>query len=717
VVVPPERSAPEPMAVGRIGSVIVSWVGVESSRAGSVSMDTRLHAAGRDWASGPEGERRLAVLRTLADLAVPSVAPPRTGGGDPAFWARRASDLAVDEAIAGTIATRLQPADADGLTELLDALAKLQVHHLPGPARDVVLAGLRKASSDAAKGLDAVRTLSLMLFYGLTDDTGINPNWGALGYPGPAVTVARPPRALTLETLSDDAEVVWDADVCVVGSGAGGGVIAAELAQAGLDVVVLEAGGPAEPSDFSPFELDAFADLYWRGGFNATAEGNVNMVAGATLGGGTTVNWTNCVPPPPYVRERWQQDHGLEGLAGPDFDAHLAAVAERVSATDTCSDRNGPNQRLADGAEALGWSWKVATRNTDPATYDAEVAGHLGFGDVTGSKQGGLATHLRDAVAAGARIVTGAHADRVLTTAGRATGVTATITTAAGGTATLTVNAPTVVVACGALETPALLLRSGIGGPAVGEHLRLHPVAALVGFYPDDQRAWWGPPQTVIVDEFARMHEDHGLLLECSQFGTALSGAILPWRTGRDHKLMMGRAAHAAPALALLRDRGSGRVTIDDAGAAVVTYPLDDELDRDLLRSAVRILAELHEAAGATAIVDLGPDATLWRRGDDLESFVTRAQKRPAGAGGAPLFSAHQMGSARMGTDPATSVADPRGQLHDVAGVFIGDTSAFPTAVGSNPMLACLALARRTAHAILAVVTDPDAAAETVTTA
>ncbi len=665
-------------------------------------MDTPLHAAGRAWAESPQGSRHLAVLRTLADVAVPSVAPPRSGGGDPVFWARRASDLDVAEAVAGAIATRLQPADAAGLTELLGVLGKLQVHRLPGPARDALLTTLRRASADAAKGLDGLRALSLMMFYGLPDTDGTNPNWPVIGYPGPPVVTDPPARTLRSEPVTAGTDTVWEADVCVVGSGAGGGVIAAEVAQAGMEVVVLEAGGHAETADFPPFELEAMAQLYWRGGYTATADGNVTMVAGATLGGGTTVNWTNCVPPPAHVRQIWEQQHGLDGLAGEDFDAHLAAVAERISATDACSDRNGPNQRLVDGAEALGWSWKVATRNTDPASYVPDAAGHLGFGDATGSKQGGIATYLLDAAEAGARMVTGAHADRVLSAGGRATGVVATVTDAAGATGTLTVHAPRVVVACGALETPALLLRSGIGGPAVGEHLHLHPVTALAAFYPDDQRVWWGPPQTVVVDEFASRRDGHGILLEASQFGTALSAATLPWRSGRAHKLLMGRWARAAPALGLLRDRGSGRVAIDDAGEAVVTYPLDDEFDVELLQEAIGTVAELQRAAGATAILDLGPGGAMWRRGDDLERFVTRLRERRPGAGGSPLFSAHQMSSARMGTDPATSVADPTGQLHDVAGVFIGDTSGFPTAVGSNPMLTCLALARRTAHAILA---------------
>jgi choline dehydrogenase-like flavoprotein len=259
-----------------------------------------------------------------------------------------------------------------------------------------------------------------------------------------------------------------------------------------------------------------------------------------------------------------------------------------------------------------------------------------------------------------------------------------------------------VVAAAGALETPALLLRSAIGGPAVGRHLHLHPVVALMGLYAEDQQAWWGPPQSVIVDAFADLADGYGFLLECAHYGPGLSAASLPWRSGRDHKLLTGKLANAATTIGLVRDRGSGTVTIDAWGRSVVRYPLADALDDAHLRRALHAMAQTHAAAGARALIDLEPARSLWTRGKDLDTWVAGIARRRMGAGGRTLFSAHQMGSARMGGNPLTSVADPEGQLHDTPGVWIGDTSAFPTAVGSNPMLTCMALAHRTSRAILA---------------
>ena len=658
-----------------------------------------LDEAAQTWAADKRGRRRLATLRALCDTYVPAVSRPRAAPPD-GFWPRKASDLGIERAVAGYIATRVGEEDRAGLEQLLDVLTYSGFARLPLAARTRAVKALRHTTEDVARGLDGLRALTLLHFYALPDDTGTNPNWPILGYPGPpSVPRAAERRVRPLTPPLGRGYIGLRADVCIVGSGSGGGVLAGELAAAGRDVVVLEAGGHFEEPDFPGFEVGAYRDLYWRGGFTPTDDGTVAMIAGATLGGGSTVNWTNCVNPPPWVREQWAREHGIHGLDGDPFDQHLKAVAARLSVTGDCSDRNGPNARLAEGAQAQGWSHLTARRNTDPATYDPAVAGHMGFGDLSGSKQSTTRTYLADADKAGARIMVGCRAHRILVSNGRAAGVEATL---ANGRR-VEVRAPVVVAAAGALETPALLLRSAIGGPAVGRNLRLHPTPALAGYYPEEQRAWWGPPQAVIVDEFADQQDGYGFLVECPHFGTGLFAASTPWRSGRDHKVLAGRAAHMAPFIAVVRDRGGGRVTVDDAGQAVVRYALDDPLDHQHLDSALGAMARLHEAAGAQAILDLGPRRSLWRRGTPLHAFLSRLGADPFGGTGRALFSAHQMGTARMGTDPGTSAADPEGQLHDVPGVWIGDTSAFPTASGANPMLTCMALARRTAHAILAV--------------
>jgi choline dehydrogenase-like flavoprotein len=162
----------------------------------------------------------------------------------------------------------------------------------------------------------------------------------------------------------------------------------------------------------------------------------------------------------------------------------------------------------------------------------------------------------------------------------------------------------------------------------------------------------------------------------------------------------MEQFRYGATFIGLTRDRGGGRVTVDASGEAVPTYAVADELDAANLRRGLEAQARLHEAAGAHTITVLSAAARSWRRGDDLDRYLAAAGQIPLRAGGVRLFSAHQMGTCRMGADPAASVADPRGELHDTRGVWIGDGSAFPTSSGTNPMVTIMALARRTATAI-----------------
>jgi choline dehydrogenase-like flavoprotein len=479
-------------------------------------------------------------------------------------------------------------------------------------------------------------------------------------------------------------------------------VIAAELATAGLDVVVVEAGGYFHETDFNQQEMWAWQNLYYRGGPHPTADGNVTLLAGRSLGGGTTVNWSNSVPPRDDVRARWEHEHGLEGVAGPGFDAHVDAVLARLGANEDCCDYNGPHQRMVEGAELLGWKVRRARLNLDPERYEPAVAGHTGYGDRTGAKQGTCKTYLRDAADHGARLLVRTSADRILVEDGRAAGIVGTATDAFGATHEVTVRAPTVVAACGALETPALLLRSGIGGPAVGQGLRLHPTGAIFGTYEQEQRAWWGPTQAAILHEFDDVEDGHGFLIEGTHFHTGLTASAVPWTSGEEHKEALARTRYSATLIHLTQDRGGGSVVVDDRGQAVHLYPFDDELDIRNFHRGLEAVARIHEQAGAQEIACLVPGVEPWKRGDDLDAWVARVQQVPIGPGGLAAFSAHQMCTARMGADPRTSAADPHGQLHDTPGVWIGDTSAFPTSSGVNPMVTCMALARRTAHAIVA---------------
>lgn len=646
-------------------------------------------------------EAQRATLTSVCDTVVPSIDAPHDADG---FFARRSSDTGAPAAIEQAL-DALPVDQREGLGLLLDALAEQGYAASSQPSREQLLRNVAMSGPEAAVGVQALIGLTLFFTYGLPAADGTNPNWRRFGYPGP---LSAPPQvAKTIEPLPVDGDLELDCDVCVVGSGAGGAVISAELASRGLDVVVLEAGAYVDDAEFLQLELPAYANSFWRGGPTFTGDMNVSVQAGSGLGGGTVINWTNSLRTKPWVREQWESEHGLEGLAGADFDAHLDAVWDRLGVNRDCSDLNGPQQRMKGGADALGWSFTQTDRNADPARYQFDSAGYLGFGDQSGSKRSMTKTYLQDAFDAGARILTHCRAERVMVSAGQAAGVQARWSDpATGKSATVTVNAPRVVVACGALESPALLLRSQIGGEAVGRYLRLHPSTAIIGLYGEDLQSWRGAPHAGLVDEFANIEDGYGFLIEGAQYTTALGSSAIPFVTARQHKELMSRFASAATFIGLLRDHGHGSVTLDDDGECIPWYSLDDERDVRITRLSIAAQTRLHEAAGAVQILALAAGAPTWRAGEDLDAFIARITALPLRAGGWKVFAAHQMGTCRMGADPATSVADPWGQLHDTKGVWIGDASAFPTPSGTNPMITIMALARRTAQALAADVTS-----------
>nr|MBA3262592.1 GMC family oxidoreductase N-terminal domain-containing protein [Thermoleophilaceae bacterium] len=389
------------------------------------------------------------VLRAIADTVVPRIDRPDDPHG---FWARSGSEMGAHEGVAQALA-QMPDLQREGLGRLALGLAEMGFLGASQRSREQLLRNLAALGPEARAGAQALVGLSLFFAYGMPDpQTGVNAFWSEFGYPGPGAP-SEPQARSVAPLVPDRDEDAYEADAIVVGSGAGGGVIAAALAEAGQRVIVLDAGGLFDESEFNQYELWAYQNLYWRGGPNPTADMNVSLYAGSGYGGGTTINWTNCLRTKPWVREQWAREHGLEGLDGPEFDRHLDAVWKRLSVNDRCSDLNGTQARMKAGADRLGWSFKTITRNIDESRYSADTAGLIGFGDRSGAKLSTARTYLADAREHGAEVIVRCFAERVLVEGGRAAGVEAVYADPESGhTARVTVRAPRVVVACGALE-------------------------------------------------------------------------------------------------------------------------------------------------------------------------------------------------------------------------------------------------------------------------
>ena len=622
------------------------------------------------------------TLTAIVDTFVASVARDDDPDG---FYATKGSDVGADVAIELHLLTHLPEDQLAGVLQLIDAAGLFGFKDQPQVGREEIVTNLAGVSSEAAGAIAALKQLSVLFAYSLPGPDGRNPLWVGMEYPGPAQSPPSDARK-TLEVITPAGETTTlEADVVVVGSGSGGGVAAALLAEAGKRVIILEAGGYHNESDFEQSELAAYQKLFLRGGFFPSADGMVSIAAGSTVGGGSTVNWSNSLLTPDTVRRKWAKDFGLEDVDTPAFDEHLQAVFDRIKCNDKVATQNGPHNRLREGAAKFGCSYRVATLNIDPKNYDPNLVGYSGMGDQTGAKQGTMRTYLQDASDAGAKLLPNTWVNRIRSENGMAVGVEATYTDPqTHETSRVVINAPSVVAAAGALETPGLLLRSGIGGPAVGAELRLHPASLVSGIYDEPQDPWYGPAMAGIMNEFAEVDGGYGYLVECVQHLPGLFTTVVPWLDGAQHKELTRKYRHRADWVFIVKDRGAGSVTLDENGQSTFWYPFSDELDRRHFREAAVTSIRMHEAAGAEQIFLAGQPFAPWTRGEDLEAFIAKVNEVPIGPGGTPVFSAHQMCSAKLGNDPQTSAAKPNGELHDVKGVWIADASGMPSCSGST---------------------------------
>src|SRR6202171_3729347 len=484
--------------------------------------------------------RETEALDVLCDTFVPSLA--FTKDEDPALFSMSAADLGVSGRVAEAL-DRIDPAKREAFRLFLRLLENplfiatvsanaTRFSRLSLPARERILQRLaRSVVPQLRSAYQGARSLVMLHTYAANGTPESDAILAAIGYEPERNQKATAPR---IPVSKDGTETRVECDVCVVGSGAAGSVVAAELAANGQNVIVVEAGGVWSGGDFDQHELGGMQQLFREGGLAGTRDLSMSLRARPSIGGGTTVNWHSCFRTPDDVREEWAELSGCAFFAADSFSESLDAVWRRIGASTDESEINESNSTLCRGAKSLGYSWNLISRNS--LGCDTAQCGNCMFGCRVGGKQSSATTYLMDAIRSGAQVIAPYTARKLQQSKGKVTGVEGTYADPHGEPKALTIVAPRVVLAAGGLETPALLMRSGLKSLNLGQHLFLHPTVAVTGLYPSPIETWKGPPQTIVCDEFTNLSEGYGYRIEAAPDHPGLMSVAVPWAGARDHR-------------------------------------------------------------------------------------------------------------------------------------------------------------------------------------
>ena len=538
-----------------------------------------------------------------------------------------------------------------------------------------------------------LKTLCLMAF---TSDPQVSQ---ALGYTGACLDEMPPvegPRLHPIAYPEIQGRVELTADVCVVGSGAGGAVVARELAEGGLSVVVIEEGAYFTSNDFQGPPFERVLRLYRDGGLTAAVgRGIVPIPLGKAVGGTTVVNSGTCFRPPDRVLREWGSRWGIDSIDPESMEPVLRRVEETISVRPVPDHLLGKNARVFErGARALGYHGAPLQRAID----GCRGCGVCAFGCPSDAKQAMHLSYLPRAEAAGARIYARCRVDCIETEGGRVLAVEADIleqkTDRVRGR--LRVRPKLVVVAGGALHTPLLLMANGLAKASgqAGRNLSVHPAVSVSALFDEEVYAWRGTMQSYYVDDFA---ESDGLLFEVTSLLPGVAAATLPG-VGAAVKESLARGNRLASVGLFVSDTSRGRVMSLPGvrGYPAVVYNLNRH-DATRLVRGIAIASEVFLEAGAKAVysglrgahpISSRRDLDQLKRGDWGPAALT-----PTGF--------HPMGTCRMGRDPASTVVDQYGRLHGMRNLFVADASVFPSCPGVNPQVTIMALATRTARHIL----------------
>ena len=489
-------------------------------------------------------------------------------------------------------------------------------------------------------------------------------------------------------------DVERSCDVCIIGSGAGGAVLAAGLAERGARVVMLEEGGYFTNADFDLDEASAYPKLYQERAARSTVDAAITVLQGRTVGGTTTVNWTTCYRTPERILEHWASVHGVEGWDAQTLAPHFEAVEQRLNIHEWPVPPNANNQALYRGCEALDWHPHILRRNVNGCVN----SGYCGLGCPVNGKQGMNLTFLPDAQRAGMELFADTRAERLEVDGNRVVAVHARVLDRATGQPTgvrVTVRPKVCVSAGGAINAPALLQRSGLNANGrVGKRTFLHPVTLLPGLYDTDIDGWYGAPQSVACHQFVDRGDKMGFFLEVPPLQPMLAGVVFSG-FGRTEVEFLSHLQQTSVFIALAIDGllpgdDGGTVTWRDNGRIELDYPVRPWL-AEAMRASHVAMARAHLAAGAKEVRSLHLDSVRVASEADLAAL----EAAPYGALEHPIATAHQMGGCSMGADPATSVVDSTLCHHQVRNLFCVDGSVLPTALGVNPSETIYGIAHR----------------------